>query len=124
MDISNLKPAEGLLKIVHPSTGEELGITVSTIYIEDEELQRIRRSIRNRANKLSARGANFKAEEEEENLHDLCAKAIQSWDWGEHTFHGVKPECTPKVIKEVFAELPWFLRQVNEFISEQKNFFS
>lgn len=123
-DIANLTPTEGILQITHPATGEELGIAVTTLYIEDDELQRLRRGIRNRANKLSQRGGSFKAEEEEENLHELCAKAIRSWDWGTNTFHGVKPECTPKVIKEVFVKLPWFLRQVNEFISEQKNFFS
>lgn len=126
MDIAAIKPvSERLIDILHPFSGEKLGVSVSLMSYDDPRMKRVRRSITNRRLHLDARGKHFKAEEIEENNHDLCFNAMTGWNWeGDATFNGKKPEFNKPNVIAVFTELPWFRDQIDEAIADEKAFFT
>lgn len=138
MDISNLKPQERTVEILHPQSGERLGIRVSIMSIDDPRLDRQKRVFRDEANRLSARGKYVKAEQEENNSRDLLFAATTGWEWYNPTgtektpgydaekmpsFNGETPEYNERNFKAVVKELPWFTRQLVSEIDEEKAFF-
>lgn len=124
MDISNLKPVERIIEIVHPATGEKLGITVSVLSLNDERMAQIRRKIQNKRIELEKRNKTFKADDLEENELELLVAGITGWSWdGEITYHDEKPVFNEKNVKSVLKELPWFKDQIMEAIGDEKAFF-
>lgn len=138
MDISNYKPSERVLEIVHPGRNAvNLGIRVSFMSIADPRMKKIKRSIQNRKLQLDARGKNFKADEIEENRNDITFEAMTGWEWykidkdgneaadGEQAnFHGKVPAFARREVYAVFDELSWFRDQIDEAIGEEKDFFA
>lgn len=124
MDISSIKPAERIIEILHPGTGEKLGITVSVISLNDERLNQVRRRIQNKRIDLEKRGKTFKADDIEENEFELFVATMTGWSWeGDNTFNGEKPAFNERNVKAVLKELPWFKDQVREAIGDEKAFF-
>lgn len=123
MDLAEIKPSERIIEILHPSTGENLGITVSIISLNDERAATVRRRIQNKRIELERRGKTFKASDIEENEMELLMVAITGWDWGENQFHKETPAFIEKNVKTVLKELPWFKKQIMEAIDDEKAFF-
>lgn len=124
MDISNLKPVERIIQILHPVTSKELGITVSLLSLNDERMAQIRRKIQNKKIELEKRNKVFKADDLEENELDLLCASITGWSWnGDADYHGEKPVFNEKNVKDVLKELPWFKEQIVEAIGDEKAFF-
>ena len=124
MDISNFKPTERIVEIVHPATDKELGVKVSVISLNDSKMAAVRRKIQNKRIELEKRGKTFKADDLEENELDLLYACIVGWVWeGDVDFHGEKPEFTEKNVKAVLKELPWFADQIKEAVGDEKAFF-
>ena len=125
MDISNIKSSERIIEILHPKTGEELGISVTVMSYDDDRMKKIRRKILDRRLHLEARGKHFKSEELNENANDLCFNAMTGWEWrGDAVFHGKKPEFTRASVTAVFEELSWFRDQIDNAIGDEKAFFA
>lgn len=126
MDISELKPTERIVEILHPVTEEKLGVRVSLMSISDERLTKIKRKFQDERLKLDQRGKNFKADEVDENRSILAFSAMTGWEWyGDTvTFKGNKPDFTKPEVLKVFSELSWFRDQVEEAISDEKAFFT
>ena len=124
MDLANIKPVERIIDIVHPSTGEKIGVSVSVLSINDEKMASIKRRIQNKRLELERRGKSFKADDLEENEMELLVTAVTGWNWeGDVDFHGEKPAFNEKNIKAVFTELTWFKQQIMEAIGDEKAFF-
>lgn len=124
MNLLDLQPSERLVEILHPSTGEEIGIRVSLISLDDEKLKKIKRKIRDNAINLQKRGKTMSVEEEENNEIALLETCITDWDWyGDVTLNGEKPEKNLKNIKEVYNKLPWFTKQINTVLGDEQGFF-
>jgi hypothetical protein len=129
MDLSNLKPNERTLDIVHPGTGAPIGVSVNVMGMDDERMKKIRRAITDRKLELDLRGKRFQAQELENNRNTLVFNAMTGWEWGMSpngepvTFKGQTPQFNSANVFAVFEELPWFRDQIEEFIAEQKNFF-
>jgi hypothetical protein len=129
-DISAIKTGERTIEIVHPATGEELGIRVSMVALEDERMKKLKRSILDRRLHLEARGKNFKAEEIDENRNALLFNAMTGWEWYEikdereqPKFKNKVPEFNRRDVYEVFDALPWFRNQIDEAVGDEKAFF-
>lgn len=142
-DISQIKTGDRKIEILHPATGEKLGVRVSLLSIDDERLMKAKRAITDRRIYLEARGKSFKAEEIEENKTNLLFAAMTDWEWYAQpevrdpsdakiiitpavecpSFHGEIPEFSRRNVIAVLAELSWFNDQVNEAVSETKAFF-
>lgn len=124
MDLSTLKPVERTIEILNPVNGQEIGVRISLVSINDERLKKVKRRIQDEKLRLEARGKNFKSEDIEENRNVLIFNAITGWDWsGDTNFHGEKPVFNLKNITDVMNELPWLREQVEEAISDEQAFF-
>lgn len=130
VDISERKPSERTIDIIDPATFEALGITVSIMALDDPRMKRIKRTLTDRRNSAAMKGKLTKAEEMEEEGNNLLFAAMTGWKWGkdsngeQNTFHGEVPDFNPKNVKEVFEELPWFKRQVDEAVGDDRSFFN
>ncbi len=125
MDLNDLKPTERLVEILHPGTGEPIGIRVSIMSITDERMNKLRRKIQDERLRLETRGKNFKSDDVEENRNHLSFAAMTAWDWyGDITFDGVKPAFNQSQVSKVLTAFPWFRDQVEEAISDEKAFFT
>ncbi len=140
-DIAGIKTTDRTIEIVHPGTGEKLGIRVSLVSIDDERLMKVKRSITDRRLYLEARGKTFKAEEIEENRINLLIAATIGWEWYEQpaildenkkiikeaverpSFNGEVPEFNRRNVLAVINMLSWFGDQINEAIGETNSFF-
>lgn len=124
MDLANLKPVERMIDILHPSTGEKIGISVTVLSINDEKMAAAKRRIQNKKLELDRRGKTFKADDLEENEMELLTTAITGWNWeGDVDFHGEKPAFNEKNVKAVLKELTWFKQQIMEAVGDEKAFF-
>lgn len=124
MELDTLKPAERIVEILHPGTGEEIGVKVTVISISDEKMTAIKRKIQNKRIELDRRGKAFRADDLEENELELLLAGVIGWCWeGEATFKGEKPEFNERNLKLVLKELPWFKQQLQEAIGDEKAFF-
>ena len=126
MDIAALKPQERTIEIKSPADGETpLGIRVKLMAISDPRLKPIKRKIADRRLYLEQRGKHFKSDEIDENRSEISFGAMTGWEWYDKdvTFHGEKPEFNRKNVLAVFAECEWMRDQIEEAISEEKDFF-
>jgi hypothetical protein len=124
MDLANLKPVERMIDILHPSTGEKIGVSVTVLSINDEKMAAAKRRIQNKKLELDRRGKTFKADDLEENEMELLTTAITGWNWeGDVDFHGEKPAFNEKNVKAVLKELTWFKQQIMEAVGDEKAFF-
>ena len=124
MDLANIKPVERVIEILHPLTGEKIGVSVTVLSINDEKMAAVKRRIQNKRLELERRGKTFKADDLDENEFELLTTAITGWNWdGDTDFHGEKPVFNEKNVKAVLKELSWFKQQIVEAISDEKAFF-
>lgn len=126
MDLTSLKPSERIIEILHPKDGTPLGIKVSLISMDDEKMMRVRRKIQDERFRQESKGKHMKSEELEDNTELLLFTAMTGWEWygKDVTFNGKKPEFSRASVSEVFKELPWFKKQVDEAVSDESAFFS
>lgn len=123
-DISTIKTNARTIEILHPGDGSPLGVRVNLVSIDDEALTKIKRKITDDRLHMEARGKSFKAEQVEDNKHNILFAAINNWEWYDGTtFHGDVPEFNRKNVLAVFIELPWFADQINEAVGDTKAFF-
>lgn len=138
-DISNIKPNERVIEMVHPADETQLlGIRVSIMTMSDERMKKIRRQIQDEKLRLDARGKNFKAEDVEENQTKLIFGAMTDWEWynptgipgdkdydpdAQATFKGQVPPFNRATVFAVLNELEWFAEQLSAHISDEKAFF-
>jgi len=138
-DIANIKPIERKVEILHPASGQPIGLRIGIVSISDERLARQKRAFRDEVNRLSSKGKYLKAEQEEVNNHSLLFAATTGWEWYNPTgkegdegydadampsFHGSVPDYTQKNVIAVAKELPWVQSQLVTEIDEEKSFFT
>jgi hypothetical protein len=122
MDIALLVNSEDLfeLKLVDPSSEEPLGIRFMVRSAESDSVKRISRQHSDKL--LSSRKRKLTASKVEDELLDKAAAAIASWDWGDHSWKGEKPELTFEKAREVVEEAGWIYDQVSAASEERANF--
>lgn len=124
MELSEIAPSERTIEIVNPGTGEEVGVSVTIMSMDDERMKTARRLIQNRALQLQNKGKTFKADEVEDNKLNLLYSAITSWVWrGDATFNGEKPELNRKNVYAVLTKLYWMREQIEAELADEKAFF-
>ncbi len=128
-DIASIVAIDRTIEIIHPKTGEPLGIRVKVVSMDDDRLTKVKRQILDRRLYLEARGKTFKAEEIEENSVNILFAATLDWEWykpdnGEQaTFQGSVPDFIRRNFGDVVGKLPWFRDQLHEALGETKDFF-
>ena len=125
MDLSELKPSERIVEILHPKTEVPVGVRVTLISMDDDRLKKIKRRIHDQKLSLEVRGKNFKSDDIEDNMNMITFSAMLGWEWygADVKFRNEKPAFNQKNVLDVFETLPWFRQQVQEAVSDEKAFF-
>lgn len=124
-DISELRPTERIVDILHPKTKLPIGVKVTVLSIDDDSLTKLKRKIQDRKAWLAQRGKILSAEEIEENGNALIFAAVTGWSWEpKANFHGEKPKFNKQNLLKIFSELKWFRDQLDEEIGTVESFFS
>lgn len=123
MDLAKIKPSERIVDILHPESGEKIGVSVQLISLRDEKLAAVRRRIQNKNIEFQKRGKTMKAADIEENEMDLLVACITGWNWGDNLYNGETPQFCEKNVRDVLNELSWFKQQIVEAIDDEKAFF-
>lgn len=124
MDLLRLQPSERIIDIIHPGSGEPLGIKVSVVSVGDERTKKVKRRILDEKLRLESRGKSFKSEDFEENTFQILYATMTGWEWsGEIVFDGAKPDFNVKNVRMVFDRLPWFRAQIEEAVADETAFF-
>lgn len=124
MEISNLVKNEDLFELVveHPGTRKPVGITIMVRSAGSDKAMAL---VRQQTDELMARQQRRKiigADRVEENELDMAVAFVASWDWGDHTYEGKKPDDDPKTIKTIFRKEAWLYAQVVEAARDIANF--
>jgi hypothetical protein len=138
-DLSTIKQTERTIDIVHPANGENIGLRITLVSLDDERMTKIRRSITDRRLHLEARGKALKADEVEENADNVIFTATIDWEWYNPTgkegdkgyradampdFKGEQPEFTRRNFFALIGEISWIKNQINEALGDTRAFFA
>lgn len=130
-DLSTIQPNnEGVeVSIKHPGTGKAIGFFVTLRAAESDEVQKVGRSIRTKANKLAVRGKAFTAEEEEDNSVEIITAAIIGWRWGEGddgsvgNWKGEQPEFNAAIARNILKKSAVVRNQLDSELGDTTQFF-
>lgn len=112
------------LELRHPSTDEPTGVVFKLRSAASDVVKEIQRkhsdkNIERRMKNKMVKGITVERQELER-----VAACIASWDWGEQTYKGKKPELTMKTAMDMLDETSWIYQQVVEAIANTENFMA
>lgn len=122
-DLSDIQPSTVVHEVVHPGTGEPIGIKFELLPMTAPPVKSIVRQIQDQVNYLAARQKTMSARDREAYTIKLNASAVVSWDWGDNTFEGGKPEYSNAKVQEIFGKCEWLRSQIDDALGETKSFF-
>ncbi|MFA7308185.1 MAG: hypothetical protein WC026_16105 [Hyphomicrobium sp.] len=113
MDLSKIVSYETTfpLKLRHPKTSEEIGVT---FHIRSESSDIVKRLVRQQLDDNAARaaqGEKLRASDFEKQEIARAAAFVASWDWGTNLYKGKAPEFTPAIVESVLTEQDWIFAQ-------------
>ena len=124
MDISSLYSETTTLEIMHPKTGEPLGITVELYSMDSDAVKSVQRKWQNRT--LKAKGEGFTASDiDAQAIETMCA-AIATWDWADGLeWQGETPNDSYAFKKRVLSSSAggFILRQIDKAMADETRFF-
>ncbi|TWG90316.1 hypothetical protein L598_000700000730 [Mesorhizobium sp. J18] len=124
MDIAGIYNYETLfpLELVRPDTEEKIGITFQIRSASSAEAKKVLRKHVDEVTERQQRGKLVKGEMRLRQELEKAASWIASWDWGEHTYGGEKPEFSFKKAVEILDREDWIYQQVAEAANSLANF--
>lgn len=128
-DLSEIKSVARDIVIVHPSTKQPVGLTVTMVSLDDETLAADRRKITDRRLWLEQRGKHLKAEDIEENQNNLLFKGAKGWEWTLDadgklgSYKGEQLEFNRVNFMTVISDLKWIRQQLSTEFAETEDFF-
>ena len=118
LDTSSASERGASLDVLHPTTGEKLGIAITLAGADSPTYVQAQRAMVNR--RIRARGKQVTAEQVEDDAVDLIASCVLGWSGV--LVDGKALECTKANAKELLARFPWIKEQCSEFMGERANF--
>lgn len=125
LDILSLTPGEREIQLTRPDgTNEKLPIWIRLMSADDARLKRYQRHLIDRRQERQRKGKVLSAEEMENGLVELLARAIVGWKF-EVVYDGEIPEFSHKKAVQLLSDsrIPWFFTQINEAIGDSESFF-
>lgn len=120
IDITDIKAASRQVKIKHPVSDEEIGLTITLIPESDQKVQAAQRKF---LNERIHRGKKVTAEQIEAGTLSKVVAAISGWEWKGMVFKGEVPEFTEANVRKVLKELPWVRTQIDTELGDDAAFF-
>lgn len=128
MDIAKIAPSNYPHRLVHPSTGRYLGLTIELAHISDPRFKAVERQLTDKALTKRARGKIPKAEELDDNRIRLLATVILGFVWENDAdgkpgqFSGEQLAFNAENVGKLLS-IDWIRDQIDEALAEQSNFF-
>jgi hypothetical protein len=139
-DLSQIKPTDRTIEILHPRTDEPIGIRVTLMSIDDERMIKAKRAITDKRLHLEQRAKSFKSTDLEDNKTSLLATAVIDWEWYNPTgnedakdfdrnampeWNSSVPDFSRRNVQAILSDpgMSWFTDQINEAVGETKAFF-
>lgn len=135
IDLSTLDTVAGAnkgfdVKIYHPGTLTDLGITITVLGKDSDEFQAVsRKQNKKRLDRLTKGGfrgmVNLPQEEKEKDDIALLSACTKSWRTGDDNtilLKGEKLECNAQNAALVYTDFPWLRDQVDTAIGDRANF--
>lgn len=109
------------LDILHPVTGEPIGLKVTVLGYKGEKMQAVQKAA---ANERLRNPQRFRsAVVIETHTHEQIAAAVAGWTWAEGvTLKGERPEATKENVLALMKSLPFVVDQVDAFAANMANF--
>lgn len=114
MEVSGLVSTETLfdLNLEHPATGKSMGIKIKVRSAGSETAMEV---VRKQTDDILVKQQKRKlihADAVEENEIDQAVSYVASWDWGDNTYGGKKPDSDTETIKAILTKESWLYAQV------------
>ena len=123
LDTVALSNAGEKLVLLHPSTKEELDITITLMGSDSDEYRNVIKKRFEQAQRIQAKSTKPQEidwDEFEDKARDLLAK--MTLDWENVLEDKKKITCNFENAKELYKKYPWIREQVEKFISDRSNF--
>jgi hypothetical protein len=114
MEISGLVSTEQLfeLDVEHPATGKSMGIKIMVRSAgSDASMAVVRRQTDGMLERQQRRKL-IDAERVEQNEVEQAVSYVASWDWGDNTYDGKKPDSDVATVKAILTKETWLYAQV------------
>lgn len=123
-DLAAIQPHIVTLIVKSPRDGSETGLEIDLRSATSPEVRSVQRHLTDRRLQLAQRNKNFTAEQLESGTYDQLVAATVGWRWnGIANFNGEKLEFNARNVKTVYEAMPWIVKQVDEKLAEDEDFF-
>lgn len=119
-DLTELNTVElankgAVINIVHPSTGDDLGMKITVAGSDSDLYRKAQRKIMNK--RLAEKKMKTRVEEIENESLELLAQCTMSWEGVKEG--GMDILCTPENAKRLYKTYPWLKEQVDTAITDR-----
>lgn len=122
-DLTSIVAASRAIDILHPATGEPVGLRLTLLPDSDPKVKSASRKALNE--RMSGKGK-VTAEKIEQNRIDMLVASIGDWQWtGDLTLDGEKPAFSDTKLRAVLEDenLAWISQQVEAELRDTAAFF-
>jgi hypothetical protein len=126
VDIAVIKPvSEGLpVEILHPATGEPLGVSVKVRSAEEKIVKDVARAYIDKQQKLKLRGKDLTVDDYQMWRIKTLQAVIINWTWAKDTsWNGKKPDPDLDILTELVENATWFAEQIEDLAKDSTAFF-
>ena len=124
VDIAKIIASDRTIEIHDPADGDTpLGIQVTLHSPDNPTLMRLQKKIADKIISYRRRNKNYSADEMEADKIELLSAAISGWNWNDNTYKGKSVEFNPATVADVLTNVPWFRKQIDEELGDEKAFF-
>ncbi|PSM18219.1 hypothetical protein [Nitratireductor sp. StC3] len=110
------------LELVFPDSEKKSGIVFQIRSASSGEAKKVVRKHLDKVTERRQRGKLIKGDMALQQELEKAASYIASWDWGDHTYKGEKPEFSFRKAVEILDEQDWVYEQVMEAANKVANF--
>ena len=117
MDLNTIKTIDREVNLLHPKTGEELGLVFHLKAPDSDEVKTVDRNWQNKRLLPKNRKKAITSEELERVTDARIKAAVQGWTWEDEELFidGEQPEFSPAALSKMMKEHPW----IREFLSDE-----
>lgn len=118
-DLSTIKAEDRSVNLLHPKTGDELGLVFHLRSPYDDEVQRVKREWQNHRLAPKRRNKAITVEELEAFQDKLIIAAVKGWTWEDEelSLNSERPESSPHVLKSWLKDNS--LKWIREFLVDE-----
>lgn len=125
MDLSTIKTEDREVTLLHPKTGEELGLVFQLRSPDSEEVEGVNRAWQNKRLHPKNRNKAITAEELEVLKDNRIKAAVKGWKWTDDDtkLNGEQPEFSPQNLKSMIKDYSWIRDFLADECEDQASFF-